>query len=107
MKNSYDVRFVDTKTNAEENLDAAEYMVGLAKKVSEIMVDAADCQSNATVSMAGAAEVIRYLLEEAEDCIALTLKEIRKLDPPREMTDQEAAEVMEKRWKHRGAIPEV
>ncbi len=41
MKNSYDCRFVDTKTNAEENADATEYMVGLAKKVSEIMVDAA------------------------------------------------------------------
>ncbi len=92
MKNSYDCRFVDTKTNAEENADATEYMVGLAKKVSEIMVDAADCRRCAPVSMAGAAEVIRYLLEEAADCLIKTRREIRKLDPPREMTDQEVEE---------------
>ena len=107
MKNSYDCSFVDTKTCADENADAAEYMMRLARNVAEVMVDTADSQNIATKSMAGAAEVIRYLLEEAAECMALTRKEIRKLDPPRYLTDQEALEVMEKRRKHHGTVPEV
>ena len=92
MKNSYDCSFVETRTNAEDSVDSAERMAQLAVNVAELMMDAADSPSDATGHMAGAAAAIVYLLGEAADCLMLTKQEIRKLDPPRALTDQEAAE---------------
>ena len=71
------------------------------------MAATADSRRITAGSMAGAADAVRYLLEEAEEAMQLTLKEIRKLDPPRYLTDQEAAQAMEKRWERRGPVQEV
>ncbi len=97
MKNSYDCSFVETKTNAGEMADTAEWVVCNVKSSLYTIIKAAEEDGGMSLFFKGAL----ILADEALDSVLSELrglkKEIDKLDPPRQLTDQEVEERLARR----------